>query len=284
MVKSCASRMRSSSSAEASANAFGLSDDPDCHIYLVNGGDELALIDCGMADGNSLERILSNVRADGLDPSRITKVIVTHYHMDHAGGAARFRDRLGVDVVAPAGAAHALRTGDERAVALDVAKAAGFYAAGLPLRAGRGRARGARGRAHPGRLPRARRSSKRRAIATATSRYLLHGRERRYLFAGDAVFSGGKVVLQNIHDCSIQKSAASIAKLAALEFDALLPGHAAICLDGGMQHVALGPRGVSEPVRAEEPCLTLRPGQSPPPPHVGPLPACGRHRSGRGRA
>ena len=37
-------------------NAFGLSDDPDCHIYLVNGGDELALIDCGMADGKSLER------------------------------------------------------------------------------------------------------------------------------------------------------------------------------------------------------------------------------------
>ena len=70
---------------------------------------------------------------------------------------------------------------------------------------------------------------------------LLRGRERRYLFAGDAVFSGGRVVLQNIHDCSIQKSAASIAKLAQLEFDALLPGHAAICLDGGTRHVAIGP-------------------------------------------
>jgi hydroxyacylglutathione hydrolase len=68
---------------------------------------------------------------------------------------------------------------------------------------------------------------------------LLRGGERRYLFAGDAVFSGGRVVLQNIHDCSIQKSAASIAKLAQLEFDALLPGHAAICLDGGMRHVAI---------------------------------------------
>ena len=111
------------------ANAFGLSDDPDCHIYLVDGGDELALIDCGMASGNSLERILANVRAEGLDPTKISKIIVTHYHMDHAGGAARFKERLGVDVVAAADATPALRTGDERAVALDVAKAAGFYAA-----------------------------------------------------------------------------------------------------------------------------------------------------------
>ena len=46
------------------ANAFGLSNDPDCHIYLVDGGDELALIDCGMATGDSMERILGNVRAE----------------------------------------------------------------------------------------------------------------------------------------------------------------------------------------------------------------------------
>ena len=65
------------------------------------------------------------------------------------------------------------------------------------------------------------------------------------------MFSGGRVVLQNIHDCSIQKSATSIAKLAQLEFDALLPGHAAICLDGGMRHVAIANCGVSELVRAE---------------------------------
>ncbi len=106
------------------ANAFGLSDDPDCHVYLVDGGNELALIDCGMASGNSMERILGNVAADALEPEKIRKIIVTHYHMDHAGGAAHFRQRLGVEVVAPADAAPALRTGDERAVALDVAKAA----------------------------------------------------------------------------------------------------------------------------------------------------------------
>jgi glyoxylase-like metal-dependent hydrolase (beta-lactamase superfamily II) len=217
---------------------FALSDDPDCHIYLIDGGDELALIDCGMADGRSLERILSNVRGEGLDPAKIGKIIVTHYHMDHAGGAARFRDRLGVEVIAPEGAAHALRTGDERAVALDMAKAAGFYAADY--------------RFEPVEVAREVREGERIAVGNLELEvfetpghcdghvsYLLHGRTRRYLFAGDAVFSGGKVVLQNIHDCSIQKSAASIAKLANLEFESLLPGHAAICLDDGMRHIAI---------------------------------------------
>ena len=74
----------------------GLSDDPDCHVYLIDGGDELALIDCGMAAGESLDRILANVAAEGLDAGRIRSIVVTHYHMDHAGGAARWRDRLGV--------------------------------------------------------------------------------------------------------------------------------------------------------------------------------------------
>jgi glyoxylase-like metal-dependent hydrolase (beta-lactamase superfamily II) len=219
------------------ANAFGLSDDPDCHIYLVDGGEEMALIDCGMADGDSLERVLSNVRAEGLDPAKITKIVVTHYHMDHAGGAARFRDRLGVDVVAPSGAADALRTGDERAVALDMAKAAGFYAPDY--------------RFEPVEVAREVREGDRIPIGNLElevfdtpghcdghASYLLRGRDSSYLFAGDAVFSGGRVVLQNIHDCSIQKSAASIAKLAQLDFDALLPGHAAISVSGGPRHVA----------------------------------------------
>jgi hydroxyacylglutathione hydrolase len=219
-------------------NAFGLSDDPDCHIYLIDGGDELALVDCGMASGDSLERIVDNVRTEGLDPGKITKVILTHYHMDHAGGAACFRERLGVEVVAPAGAAPALRTGDERAVALDVAKAAGFYAADY--------------RFQPVEVSREVREGDRVPVGNLELEVfetpghcnghvslLLRGQERRYLFAGDAVFSGGRVVLQNIHDCSIQKSAASIAKLADIDFEALLPGHAAICLDGGPRHVAM---------------------------------------------
>ena len=69
--------------------------------------------------------------------------------------------------------------------------------------------------------------------------YLVQGRDRRYLLAGDAVFAGGKVVLQNIHDCSVQKSAESILKLERLAFDALLPGHGAVVMAEGKRHVTI---------------------------------------------
>ena len=220
------------------SNAFGLSNDPDCHVYLIDGGEELALIDCGIAEGDSLDRIIDNVSAEGLDPSRITKLLLTHYHMDHAGGAARFRARLGVDVVAHVDAATALRTGDERAVALDMAKSAGLYPADYrfePVEVAREVGEG--DRVNLGGLELEVLETPGHCDGHVS--YLLRGRDRTYLFSGDAIFSRGRIVLQNIHDCSIQKSAASIAKLAGLDFDALLPGHAAICLSEGSRHVAL---------------------------------------------
>ena len=217
---------------------FGLSDDPDCHIYLIDGGDELALIDCGMAAGRSLERIADNIQREGLDLSKLRTVILTHYHMDHAGGAARFRDQYGLRVIAPRGAAPALRTGDEQAVALDVAKAAGFYAADYrfePVTVDQELDEGDRVRV--GNLELITYDTPGHCDGHAS--YLLTGRERRYLFAGDAVFQGGRVVLQNIHDCSIQKTATTLRKLATIEFESLLPSHAGIVLDDGMRHAKL---------------------------------------------
>lgn len=218
--------------------AFGLSDDPDCHIYLVDCGSELALIDCGMADGTSLARITENIVREGLQPDRLRTMVATHYHMDHVGGAARFRERFGLQVWAPAEAALVLRTGDEVAVALDVAKAAGFYAQDYrfqPVEVDRELGEFERFRIGDVEFE---------AIPTPGHcnghySYLMHGRDRRYLFAGDAVFSGGRVVWQNIHDCSVPKTVASIRLLNTLDFDALLPGHAQVVLDGGKRHVQL---------------------------------------------
>lgn len=218
--------------------AFGLSNAPDCHVYLINGGEELTLVDCGMADGNSLERIARNIEAEGLDLGRLRRLILTHYHVDHAGGAARFQERFGLEVFAPAGAAEALRTGDERAVALDVAKRAGYYDADyrfIPVRVDHELTDG--DRVPLGSLQLEVYDTPGHCDGHAS--YLLVGRSRRYLFAGDAVFHGGLIVLQNIHDCSIQRSATSVEKLAGLEFDTLLPGHGAIAVDDGGSHVRL---------------------------------------------
>ena len=215
---------------------FGLSPDPDCHVYAIDGGDELALVDAGLGDGDAVERIVATIVAEGLDLAKLRRLLLTHYHADHAGGAAAWRARFGVEVVAPAGAAPVLRGGDERAIALDVAKAAGFYRADYrfaPVAVDREVGEG--DRIVVGDL----------AVEVFDTpghcdghvSYLLHGRERRYLLAGDAVFCGGRVVLQNIHDCRVAVSAESVAKLAGREFDALLPGHGPIALSGGRDHV-----------------------------------------------
>lgn len=215
---------------------FGLSDDPDCHVYLIDGGDRYALIDCGLGDGASLDRITENIAREGLDLSKLRTLILTHYHMDHAGGAAKARERFGLEVWAPRAATEVLRTADERAVALDVAKQGGMYPADYrfePVAVDRELDEGDVLRVGNLEL---------RPIATpghcnGHMSYLMQGTDRRYLFAGDAIFAGGRVVWQNIHDCSVPLTVASIRTLRDVEFDALLPGHAAVILDDGKRHV-----------------------------------------------
>lgn len=218
--------------------AFGLSNDPDCHVYVIDTGEDLALVDCGMAAGDSFDRILANMRSDGLDPNRLTSLLLTHYHVDHAGGAARFRREFGLKVIAPKGAANALRTADERAISLDVAKEAGFYQTDYQLEPVEVDEELVEGdHVELGALSFDVFETPGHCDGHAS--YLLHGRDQRYLFAGDAVFHGGRIVLQNIHDCNIQQSAQSVMKLATLEFDTFLPGHAAIALTDGHRQVQL---------------------------------------------
>ncbi len=51
--------------------------------YLLNGGDEIALIDPG--PGSMLEDQLAAIRESGLDPAAVTHIVLTHIHLDHAG-------------------------------------------------------------------------------------------------------------------------------------------------------------------------------------------------------
>ncbi len=55
---------------------FGLSHDLDRHVYMVNGRSEIALVDAGA--GLELDRIVANIRADGLDPNKLKYVLLTH--------------------------------------------------------------------------------------------------------------------------------------------------------------------------------------------------------------
>ena len=57
------------------SGAFGLTSDGDCHCYVLDGGSELALIDCGLSENP--EAILSRLEEDGLDTGRLKYLLPT---------------------------------------------------------------------------------------------------------------------------------------------------------------------------------------------------------------
>lgn len=75
---------------------FGLSHVTDGHIYLVDGGDEYALIDVG--SGLDTDRVVRNVESAGFDPGRITVALLTHSHWDHARGSHGLSQRTGARI------------------------------------------------------------------------------------------------------------------------------------------------------------------------------------------
>jgi glyoxylase-like metal-dependent hydrolase (beta-lactamase superfamily II) len=108
------------------SQGFGLTDDYDCHVYLVDGGEALALIDAQA--GMGVPQIVQNIREHGFDPMRVRHLLLTHAHGDHAGGAAKLRSALdGAHVAMHADCAPFLRTGNERAISLADAKRVGLY-------------------------------------------------------------------------------------------------------------------------------------------------------------
>jgi glyoxylase-like metal-dependent hydrolase (beta-lactamase superfamily II) len=67
--------------------------------------------------------------------------------------------------------------------------------------------------------------------------YLVETAGVRSLVAGDALFAGGRVILQDIEDCSVSNTLASIRVLADLDFEQFLPGHGRFSLRNGKRHV-----------------------------------------------
>jgi glyoxylase-like metal-dependent hydrolase (beta-lactamase superfamily II) len=219
-----------------SYTGFGVSADFDAHCYLLDGGGELALVDCGTGTETAMERLLANVADAGLDPARISHLFLTHFHTDHAGGAGRYRDRLGCAVAISADAAEALERADHEATSLAPGQRSGLFPADFDYPPCPVADRLGDGDEHRvGRLTV-------RFVATpghcaGHGSYLVSGGGRTYLLAGDAVFAFGKVAVLATADCDLQALLASVRRLAGEEFDALLPGHAQIVLDGGKAHV-----------------------------------------------
>lgn len=217
---------------------FGLTSGPDCHIYLIDGGDELALIDSGLGLAENFEQLIENITGHGFDPKDITTVALTHYHGDHAGGAARAQREFEATLAIHADAADPLEAADESATGLEAARNAGVFpeearleecSVGMRLEDGDEIAVGdltLRFVPTPGH-------------AHGHGSYLLEGTGMVALFTGDALFWAGRILLQAVPDCDLQNSIESLQRLASLDFEGFYPGHGALAVEGGQVHAAM---------------------------------------------
>lgn len=201
------------------------STDPhDCHCYLVWDGTGGFLVDAGT--GRGARQWLDNV-AEICDPSQLGGVLVTHYHADHAGGSAAARG-AGLSVLASPVTVDALAAADEERTALARARAAGVYPPDYHLTAA------VLDRVEAGESVTSAGVSLDVIDASGhcdghlVFRYRVG--EQVILFSGDCLFSGGRVSMQAIPDCRLDRYAETVIELAQDDIDVLLPGHGEMVL------------------------------------------------------
>ena len=217
----------------ASGRAGSNFTDPyDCDVYAVDTGVGVVLIDAGV--GPEGEDVLNQLNLAGFSPKDVRLILLTHGHADHSGNAAYLHEHTGAGVMAHPLCAKYVSEGDTEAIALNPAIRAGAYPADYVFRACPVEPLEGETSFEVG-------DTRWKAIDTpghcsGHMCYLMEADGKKYLFAGDSIFVGGRITLQNIWDCSITEYAKTADRLCGLDFDALLPSHFGIDLNEGKRH------------------------------------------------
>ena len=104
----------------------------DCNAYAVDCGGRFVLVDSGVgADTRAVLRILDG---HGISRGSVAAILLTHGHLDHAGGAAELAAQFNTEVWSSQETAAALETRNEEAISLTAAKRAGVYGPEFVLR------------------------------------------------------------------------------------------------------------------------------------------------------
>lgn len=199
-----------------------LTHDSDCNVYALRCGEEYALIDAG--SGAEPERILEQLAADEIPARNITSLLLTHYHLDHCGGASFLRSHLRLKITASVETAEALETGNEETIGLAAARKAGIYSETAHLKrcvVDRKLQGGETWRVSDATIEALRTPGHSRDMIS----YLVRKPGRLLLFCGDTIFYGGRIVLQDVADCDVPAYTRTLRLLASLPVDELYPGH-----------------------------------------------------------
>ncbi len=214
------------------ALGMNLTNEYDCNVYLLDTGDGFVLVDCG--SGLESERILGEIRRDGIDPAGITHIVVTHAHADHAGGAAGLSRSTGAAIVCSPQTAAILGSGDEAAIYLPESRRAGLYPEDYRLES---------------------------CVPTLTVSHLeemkageitlqfisapghsddmicCYVKQWQALFCSDLVFHGGRIAMLPTPEFSLYRLSQSVRILAEYAIEGLYPGHLSPVRTGGDQVV-----------------------------------------------
>ncbi|MFI5273544.1 MAG: MBL fold metallo-hydrolase [Ktedonobacterales bacterium] len=76
-----------------------LVDGVTCNVYVIVEPQGVTLIDSGMSRGG--KKIIAYLRTLGHDVGDIRRIVLTHQHVDHVGGAAALAAASGAEVIAP---------------------------------------------------------------------------------------------------------------------------------------------------------------------------------------
>lgn len=211
-----------------------LSNPFDCHVYLVDCGGDLLLIDAGV--GLEPELIIANIREEGFDERKVTHLLLTHCHADHAGGCAEIKKRTGCDVVCTEAEGELLERGTDEEMGLDVAKRSSIYPESYrfthckPDRI-----------VDDGEAVRVGEYDIRVIVVPGHSWepacYLLEMDGYKVLFSSDVVFYGGTIGIGNWPGSSLEEYRRNMRKLSNLSIDALLPGHYLWTLRDGQKSI-----------------------------------------------
>jgi glyoxylase-like metal-dependent hydrolase (beta-lactamase superfamily II) len=202
-----------------------LSGEGDCNVFLIDGTTELALVDVGI--GPNFDRVWHNIKSAGFGPAKVTSVLLTHTHWDHAGALPGLRRRSRATVFAHPLSAQAVRTLHPHLGAGPAAKLLG------PARA--------RKLFH---VDRTVREGDRLRVGDLTLQvlelaghtpeclgWLLTLKGKRFLFSGDAALGDqgktrGNIGWLDVHwGSSLPAYARTLRRLSRMKFDGLLPGH-----------------------------------------------------------
>ena len=197
----------------------GLGRGYDCNAFVIRSDKQAILVDSGthMA-AEQVTKIVSEFA--------ITAILLTHGHLDHAGGVAVARQKISVPIWTSQYTAERLETADR-------AHIDPFFGSNIP----------------PVEVTRRVRDGETLNLGEITLNVLetpghtagsicLYEPAKKWLFSGDTVFADGSFGRTDLRSGSSDQLISSLQKLTAIPVDALFPGHMRSVLADGSGHIA----------------------------------------------